>query len=409
MKLTHVSLLAAVACVCLSGGVLELVRSSNGIMRSLYFWWGIFPVYLHYRTIQLLKRDLGLLSHEVGERMYSDAHNRHAHHVRDLHHALRGYYLKNAQLLSTQPDLLPQAYMSWARETQDNVPSEFAGPEDAKNYCRELLRDQLGLDFDDVFSYWEDEPLGIASIGQVHRCRLRRNNQTVAVKLQFRGMERRFRSDIHTLRAFALLAMPQHASAFDEVERGFDAEFDYLQEARNLIEVREAVLPEFGHKVYIPRPYLEYTSRGLLVMEFLEGKSLMEGFRGHFSALAGLLDTTLEGLEAMRDQLLRNSSFPYKTLAQERTDGRRLRRLAFLRNLNPLKLLRRPPTAVSQEASLMHKRVGGGRTSRWGAGLLDVADILDTLCAVHGSEVRPSLFKCDDSDYNATAITARRF
>jgi hypothetical protein len=57
----------------------------------------------------------------------------------------------------------------------------------------------------------------------------------------------------------------------------------------------------------------------------------------------------------------------------------------------------------------MHKRVGGGRTSRWGAGLLDVADILDTLCAVHGSEVRPSLFKCDDSDYNATAITARRF
>ena len=79
---------------------------------------------------------------------------------------MRGFYLKNAQVMSAQDDFVPTAYMRWLKDTQDNVPSEFKGKE-AREYASELIKKELNLDFDDVFSDWEDEPLGVASIGQV--------------------------------------------------------------------------------------------------------------------------------------------------------------------------------------------------------------------------------------------------
>lgn len=75
-------------------------------------------MYVRYRTVQFLKRDLGLISKEYGESLYTEIHNRYSHVVRDLHYSLRGYYLKNAQLLSTMPDLVPRAYREWMTKLQ---------------------------------------------------------------------------------------------------------------------------------------------------------------------------------------------------------------------------------------------------------------------------------------------------
>ena len=55
--------------------------------------------------------------------------------------------------------------MKWLKDTQDNVPSDFTSNAAAKEYCRQMLREELALDFDEVFSYWEDVPIGVASIG----------------------------------------------------------------------------------------------------------------------------------------------------------------------------------------------------------------------------------------------------
>jgi aarF domain-containing kinase len=214
---------AAVCVVVMAVGLHRLgsLTNADGLLRSLYFWYGIFPVYLHYRGIQLLKRDLGVITSDLGEQWYSAAHERHALRLRDLHYALRGYYLKNAQLLSTQPDMVPAAWMAWMEKTQDSVPSEFESYAAARAYCAEVLEREQGLAFDEVFSEWQDAPLGVASIGQVHRARLRRTGEAVAVKLQFAGMERRFRSDLRTLKAFCHFAMPQHVTGFKEVENSF--------------------------------------------------------------------------------------------------------------------------------------------------------------------------------------------
>jgi predicted unusual protein kinase regulating ubiquinone biosynthesis (AarF/ABC1/UbiB family) len=47
--------------------------------------------------------------------------------MRDLTYEMRGFYLKQAQLMSIQDDFVPKAYMRWVKDTQGNVPSEFKG------------------------------------------------------------------------------------------------------------------------------------------------------------------------------------------------------------------------------------------------------------------------------------------
>lgn len=63
-------------------------------------------------------------------------------------------------------DFVPPAYMHWVKDTQDNVPSEFQGNEGRK-YATLKIKEELGLEFDDVFESWDDVPIGVASIGQI--------------------------------------------------------------------------------------------------------------------------------------------------------------------------------------------------------------------------------------------------
>lgn len=192
----------------------------EGTQRSLTFWGNIFPVYVHYRTYQLLDRDLHIISSEYADQQYEKLHVKYTDKVKHIVYSMRGFYLKNAQVMSTQDDFIPPAYMKWVKDTQDNVPSEFKGTE-AREYAKFKFKEELGLDFDEIFSAWDDEPLGVASIGQVHKAVLRKTGQTVAVKLLVPGIEARFRSDIKTLKGFCELAMPQHVTAFDEIEKQF--------------------------------------------------------------------------------------------------------------------------------------------------------------------------------------------
>lgn len=192
----------------------------EGTKRSMTFWGNIFPAYLHYRTYQLLNRDLGIISSEYADEQYEKLHEKYSDKVKHIVYSMRGFYLKNAQTMSTQDDFVPPAYMKWVKDTQDNVPSEFSGTE-AREYVRLMMKEELGIDFDAVFSSWDDVPLGVASIGQVHKATLKGSGEVVAVKLLVPGIEDRFRSDIRTLKAFCKLAMPQHVTAFDEIEKQF--------------------------------------------------------------------------------------------------------------------------------------------------------------------------------------------
>ena len=94
------------AAVSLTGttvaGSIIFIYVDEGANRSFTFWSNIFPKYIHYRTMQLLNRDLGIVSDEYANSYYDKLHNMYTKPVRELTYKMRGFYLKHAQLMSTQ-------------------------------------------------------------------------------------------------------------------------------------------------------------------------------------------------------------------------------------------------------------------------------------------------------------------
>ena len=353
----------------------------EGARRTIQFWYNVFPLYLTYRSVQFLNRDIGYMSDDYAATLYDSFHEKFAGQVKDIVYGMRGFYLKQAQLLSTQDDFVPEPYMRWVKDTQDSVPSEFAGSE-ARAYAAIRVKEELGLEFDDVFESWDDIPVGVASIGQVHKAVLRKNSETVAVKILVPGIESRFRSDIKTLRAFCQLAMPQHVSGFAEIEKQFLTEFDYRAEADNLNRVRANVLPKWGDKVNIPKPHMELCSRHILVMEFLNGVKLVDGILNGLEKVAALQGKTPKDLLEEQKAKITAGTLQYKTLEENRQEMRKINTLMKVRdfytsyntlrfayNCSPLRLISGPMKYV------------------WTAVPVDLGSVLELLCKVEGNQI----------------------
>jgi aarF domain-containing kinase len=380
---------SVVVVVAGAAGYAYRYATDEGTRRSATFWRISGPIYAHYRLVQLLNKDLGILPDSIADPYYLKLHEKYAPAARDITYTLRGFYMKNAQLLSCQDGFMPEAYMSWMKDTQDNVPSEFEG-QGAREYCRQKLKEELGLEFDEVFEWWDDQPIGVASIGEVHRARLRRSGQDVAVKLQFPDMERRFRADIKTIREFCDLAMPQFSGSFNEVEKQFATEFDYRGEARNLTEIRAVIEPKYGKYVEIPKAHPELCSKHVLVMDFLRGKKLVDGVRDHFRGVAKLLNTTLEALEADQKREIEEGTFRFKSLQEEQTQAEKLRWLMWLKdvtsytnvsrflynNLSPLPFVYPRPDSSA-----------GYLPYEWTEPALNLGKLLEMMAVVHAHEL----------------------
>ena len=204
-------------------------------------------------------------------------------------------FIKLGQLLSTRADLLPAPYLASLSRLQDKVdPIPF---EDV----REVIEEELGLRLSKAFADFDERPLAAASLGQVHRARLR-DGREVAVKVQRPGIRRGIVDDLEALievagvvdrrtdvgRRYGFEAM------VDEFRRAMLAELDYRKEAQNLKTLR-ANLAEFEHLV-VPAPIDDYTTDRVLTMEYVSGKSV--------SALGPMGRLELDG-ETLGDELFR--------------------------------------------------------------------------------------------------------
>lgn len=72
-----------------SAGLGYLCYKDEGTARSMQFWRHILPVYVRYRGVQFLNRDLGVLSDEAAGPMYEDLHEKYADEIRDLCYKMR--------------------------------------------------------------------------------------------------------------------------------------------------------------------------------------------------------------------------------------------------------------------------------------------------------------------------------
>jgi aarF domain-containing kinase len=127
-----------------------------------------------------------------------------------------------------------------------------------------------GRSLDDDFSEFDPTPIGVASLAQVHRARLRDSNREVAVKIQHPDVARYSTIDIVTTRfIFATIQywFPEISITWlaEEMEISLPPELDFEKELRNANLTRDHFDGIPGSILKIPD--MIWAKKRILVME----------------------------------------------------------------------------------------------------------------------------------------------
>jgi ubiquinone biosynthesis protein len=219
----------------------------------------------------------GLLKNRNGEIL--SRHTREER-VRMAAEELGPTFIKLGQILSTRPDVVGVALADALKQLQSNVPA------DPPEVARETIQRELGQPVEDLFAEFDDLPLASASIGQVHRARLR-SGELVVIKVQHQGIEHRIRVDLDILSGIAQflesnvpeLENYRPRATIAEFQRLLRRELDFTREERNLQQFARDF--EDDPTIHVPRTYPELSTSRVLTMELLEGVKLTEPERLH--------------------------------------------------------------------------------------------------------------------------------
>ncbi|OZM72345.1 ubiquinone biosynthesis protein UbiB [Amycolatopsis antarctica] len=237
----------------------------------------------------------GLGPYLTGRRDPGSGGHRHAVSARSFRLALEQggtTFVKLGQVLSTRPDVLPPAFIAELGLLRDSVAH---APADA---VRQVLREELGADPDEVFAEFHPEPLGAASVAQVYRARLR-SGEDVVVKVRRPGIATLVERDLDIVHRVARSLHQRASWARDlgivDLAEGFAAalteELDFRIEARNLAAVAAA---SAGGVVTVPVVHAGLSTERVLVMQRLDGVSVTAAPRRDRTPLAtALLDCVL--------------------------------------------------------------------------------------------------------------------
>ena len=183
---------------------------------------------------------------------------------------MRGAALKIGQMLSFQDaKMLPAPIQEVLQRVQDRADYMPGWQRD------KVLVSNLGPEWRDLYSEFEEKPIAAASIGQVHRATLKSNGAKVAVKIQFPGVADSINSDLDNLaillNATSLLPKGLYLNkTIDNARTELGWECDYTREAECAQRYRE--LLEGEQDVFlVPRVYTEGCGPQVLTMEYMEG------------------------------------------------------------------------------------------------------------------------------------------
>ena len=182
-------------------------------------------------------------------------------------------FVKLGQLLSTRPDLLPEAYIRELSLLRDEVrPFPFEEAE-------AIIRDELERDPAEVFEAIDPTPLASASISQVHAATMP-DGRRVVLKVRRPGIEKVVQADLDILKNLAQVAqrrLPWLAAArpvalAKEFERNLRRELDLNAERRTMKRCRLQLAREPFAKV--PEAIDDLSTGRVLTMERIDGASV---------------------------------------------------------------------------------------------------------------------------------------
>ena len=194
---------------------------------------------------------------------------RRAHWLTQQLLQLGSAFIKLGQLLSARPDVLPAGWVEELAALQDSVPAfDF-------ERVQSLLEQELGPRCAEVIDL-DPDPLGAASLAQVHRASLRSGRQVV-LKVQRPGLEQLFRLDLDVMQQVAAVLQrhPNWGRGRDwpamarECRRVLLRELDFRVEAQYAARFRQQFLTD--ERIRVPGVIWELSTRRVLCLDYLPG------------------------------------------------------------------------------------------------------------------------------------------
>ena len=181
--------------------------------------------------------------------------------------------IKLGQALSTRPDLVGERAAENLSQLQDNLPpAPFAA-------IRKVVEASFGAPLEQLYESFDPEPIGAASIAQVHKA-VTADGRVVAVKVLRPGIEEELAEAIETYEWAAAhveamggeLQRLRPRLVVAQFKQWTARELDLQREAASASELRENMVAEPGY--YIPEIDWRRTARRVLTLEWLDGIKL---------------------------------------------------------------------------------------------------------------------------------------
>ena len=200
----------------------------------------------------------------------TNLNNANAEDIYDGLKELKGSALKVAQMLSMEKSILPQAYVDKFSLSQFSVPP-LSSPLVIKTFKKYFnqLPNQL-------FDEFNTEAINAASIGQVHKAK--KNGKLLAVKIQYPGVAESISSDLAMVKLIAMkmfnIKGKNSDQYFKEVEDKLLEETDYFLELKQSQDITNAC--KHIPNLLFPQYYKEYSCKGIITMDWMQGIHLSE-------------------------------------------------------------------------------------------------------------------------------------
>ncbi len=186
-----------------------------------------------------------------------------------------GVLIKVGQFLSARLDILPRDVTEELADLQDEVqPAPFEA-------IRQVIEAEINAPLAEQFEAFDPLPLASASIGQVHRARIRKagtgQTQEVVVKVQRPNIRQIVETDLAALHVVSrwidryppVRKRANMPALMDEFSRSLYEEIDYLREGRN----GETFAENFKDRpiICVPKIYWNHTTLRMLTQEEIFG------------------------------------------------------------------------------------------------------------------------------------------
>lgn len=184
-------------------------------------------------------------------------------------------FIKFGQILADRPDIVPEELREQLKLLQDK-----AQPMPDDQAIREIEK-ELGRPVGEIFREFDTKRLASASIAQTYRAVLL-NGDEVCVKIKRPGIDKKIGLDLNLMNFFANRFQRNNpemeainlAGAVKEFGKTIKKELDFHNEAANIIRFSHCFKDD--PDIRVPRVYSQYTTRRILVEEFIRGTKVSD-------------------------------------------------------------------------------------------------------------------------------------